>query len=331
MIKLLCSLAALVILAQPAAWGEADTKNKPGMIKETFPFAVKDGDTLRLDVYYNPTIPYEGKRPIVIFSFGGGWEAGARADGSGTYTPFLNRMTDYGYVTVGIDYRLGYLEARKNGDVKDTSITWSLISRKMDRNIYEHVYKAIAMAVEDLYDATTYMVENADRWNADPGKIVIGGISAGGVNSITAEYWSANQTPMALEHLPKDFRYAGVISGCGAIWHDFDNPIVWKRMPCPTMFVHGDSDNIVPYKEWIWKDYNFHIEGGNKLASFYRNNNLPYMLVSGTGGDHNYGGYAFASGQNLIHLFITNLIINKKQTSYEMVETPLPAKTEAKP
>lgn len=297
--------------------------DRSAMVKETFDYAIKDGDTLRLDVYHNPTVAYDGKRPIIIFSFGGGWEAGARADGGGSYTPFLNTMTDYGYVTVGIDYRLGYLDARKSGKVDDISICHSLITRQMDRNIYENVFDAIAMGVEDLFDATSYMVENADRWGADPDCIVIGGISAGGVNSITAENLSANADPMAVSHLPEGFRYAGVLSGCGAIWHDLDKPVSWKRKPCPTMFIHGDSDNIVPYDQWTWAEHGFRIDGGHSLSSFYRDNKLPYMLVSGTGGDHDFGGIAFARNQDLINLFINNFVVNKRQAAIEMIETPI--------
>ncbi|MDE5555978.1 MAG: alpha/beta hydrolase, partial [Muribaculaceae bacterium] len=302
----------------------ARSAERSNMIKETYDYAVKDADTLRLDVYYNPTVAYQGKRPIIIFSFGGGWEAGARADGAGSYTPFLNTMTDYGYVTVGIDYRLGYLDARKSGRVEDKSICYSLVTREMDRNIYDNVASAIANAVEDLYDATTYIVENADRWNADPQCIVIGGISAGGINSITAENMCANADPLAMAHLPENFRYAGVISGCGAIWHDADRPIQWLTEPCPTLFLHGDSDNIVPYDRWAWDGHNFHIDGAASVSSYYKDNNIPYMLVTGAGGGHDYGGYAFAHDQDLINRFITNFVINKSPKSIEIKESPLP-------
>lgn len=320
--KVLTAIALLCIL-QMTGKTSGNPHELDGMVKETYDFAVKDGDTLKLDVYYNPTVPYEGKRPIVIFSFGGGWEAGARADGGGSYTPFLNTMTRYGYVTVGIDYRLGYLKSRKTGKVKDISICASLIDREMDRNIYENVHAAIMDAVEDLYDATTYMVKNADKWNADADCIVIGGISAGGVNSITAENMLVNEDEMAKKHLPKGFRYAGVISGCGAIWHDFSKDLQWKSTPCPTMFIHGDADNIVPYKQWSWKEHNFKIEGGCQLASYYKEMEVPYMLVTGTGGSHNYGGYAFALSQDLIQYYIQHLVINKEKIMIEMVDTPI--------
>lgn len=300
----------------------AISAGRPGMMKETYDYAVKGADTLRLDVYYNPTVPYDGKRPIFIFSFGGGWEAGARADGGGSFTPFLNTMTNFGYVTVGIDYRLGYLDARKSGRVEDKSICYSLVTREMDRNIYENVFNAISDAVEDLYDATTFMVDNADRWGADPECIVIGGISAGGVNSITAENMRANSDPIAVAHLPEGFRYAGVVSGCGAIWHDADKPVVWNTRPCPTMFVHGDADNIVPYDRWTWDEHNFHIDGAASLATYYKDNNIPYILVTGTGGTHDYGGYAFARDQSLIDLFITKVIKSPEPKHLTITETP---------
>lgn len=292
-------------------------------VKETYDYAVKEGDTLRLDVYYNPDIEYSGPRPVIIFAFGGGWEAGARADGAGSYTPFLNTMTRYGYIGVGIDYRLGYLQARKTGKVEDISICDHLIRRKVDRNIFECAQQAIMMAVEDLYDATNFVVENVGRWNANPQQVIVSGISAGGINSLTAEYLSANSHPLAVDHLPDGFRYAGVISGCGAIWHDLDQPIRWNSQPCPIMFIHGNRDTIVPYMQLTDETFNYSIDGSKQLSGYFRDNNLPYMLVTGEGGGHAYGGDAFALDHDLIHRFISKFVLGTPTASVETTETPL--------
>lgn len=307
--------AAMLVLPLLAAAADRST-----MTKETFVYAVKDGDTLRLDVYHNPAVHYNGKRPIIIFSFGGGWEAGQRSNGCDQRTPFLNTMTDYGYVTVGIDYRLGYLEARKTGKVDDISICRSLTSRQMDRNIYENACRAIAQGVEDLFDATSFIVANAEHWNADPDCIVICGYSAGAINSITAEYLCANDDPSALDRLPEGFRYAGVISGSGAIWHDIDKPVIWRRTPCPAMFVHGDSDSIAPYARLNCPEHGFTIDGGRSLSDLYRDNNIPYLMLSGAGCEHHFGNVVYERKQALINFFIDNFVINKRRTAIEMTE-----------
>lgn len=315
--------AAVMAVCPIFSVNAAPQPDMTGVVKETYDYAVKDGDTLRLDIYYNPDIDYPGPRPVIIFSFGGGWEAGARADGAGSFTPFLNTMTRYGYIGVGIDYRLGYLDSRKTGKVDDVSICDHLVSRKIDRNIFDNVCNAITMAVEDIFDATNFVVNNARRWNADPQCVIISGISAGGVNSLTAENMLANGDPTAVDRLPAGFRYAGVISGCGAIWHDCDRPVEWLSSPCPVMFIHGDSDTIVPYDRLADETLNYSIDGSRRLSEYFRDNGLPYMLVTGRGGYHPYGGDAFAFDHDLINRFITDFIIKKRPLSVEMTEIPL--------
>ena len=71
--------------------------------------------------------------------------------------------------------------------------------------------------VEDLYDATAWIVGHADMLNIDTTKIVISGGSAGATNSVMAEYYLCNGDELA-QRLPKGFRYAGVIPFAGGIW-----------------------------------------------------------------------------------------------------------------
>lgn len=316
-------LAVALFLSSASSVFSATAPDMTGIVKETYDYAVKDGDTLRLDVYYNPDLPFEGKRPVIIFSFGGGWEAGARADGAGSYTPFLNTMTRYGYIGVGIDYRLGYLDARKKGKVEDISICSPLIAGTVDRNIYDCAHDAIMNAVEDLFDATTFVVNNAERWNADDKRVIISGISAGGINSLTAENLLVNKDPLAVDHLPEGFSYAGVVSGCGAIWHDYDQPLHWDNQPCPIMFIHGNSDPIVPFARVVNEADNFNIEGSRVIADEFKTKGWPYMLVIGEGKIHAYGGEAFAYDHELINRFIRNYVLNKIPKSVEIVETSL--------
>lgn len=320
-IKICAVLAAGLWFVSPICG--ATLPDMAGVVKETYDYAVKDGDTLRLDVYYNPDVPYEGKRPVIIFSFGGGWEAGAREDGAGSYTPFLNTMTRYGYIGVGIDYRLGYLNARKSGEVADVSICDHLISRKVDRKIFDCAHEAIEMAVEDLFDATNFVVNNAERWNADDSCVIISGISAGGINSLTAENLLVNSDSLAIGHLPDGFRFAGVISGCGAIWHDYDRPVRWDSQPCPIMFIHGNSDSIVPFDQVSDETYNYSIDGSQRISREFKSKGWPYMLVIGEGKDHAYGGDAFAFDHELINRFIRDHILKKLPKSVEIIESPL--------
>lgn len=297
-----------------------------GMVTETVEYAVKEGESLKMDIYWDPSVPYRGKRPVFIYSFGGGWEGGSRKDGIGAMSPFLDRMTKEGYVMVGIDYRLGFLAARKSGAVENISLTTHLIRGTADdTTVQDAVLRAMGNAVEDLYDATSYIVENAERWNADPSCIVIGGGSAGAINSLTAEYWRANAHPLAKSHLPKDFRYAGVLSCAGAIWHKTEEPVAWKSAPCPVLFFHGDKDRLISYDELVLNRSGVILSGPGKLVPAFENNQWPYLFYTVNDGDHLIANIPTGECNEIIAAFVNRFCVNKEQVGVRIGEKTLEA------
>ena len=78
--------------------------------KETFQYAKRGERDLYLDRIVDNSVPVAGKRPVLIYSFGGGWEMGERYDRSNT--KFLRFIASLGYTVVTIDYRLGIQEAK---------------------------------------------------------------------------------------------------------------------------------------------------------------------------------------------------------------------------
>jgi len=84
--------------------------------------------------------------PTLLFFHGGGWVIGSVAGSDGTCRALANRT---GCVVVSVEYRLAP----------------------------EHKFPA---AVDDCYDATKWIAENAERIGVDPKRIVVSGISAGG-------------------------------------------------------------------------------------------------------------------------------------------------------
>jgi len=201
-----------------------------GVQKATFEYAVKDSQKLFLDRFVDTSANVVGKRPVVIFSVGGGWESASRGDGS--VSPFLTYLTSLGYMMVSIDYRPGIKMAKANGEMTAA-------------NGVQMYLRAIQWGVEDLFDATSYILERADEWNVDKEQIVIMGGSAGATNSLVAEFNVANDTELARAHLPKGFRYAGVISMAGAFWLKADTPLDFKSKPAPILFFHGAKDQLV--------------------------------------------------------------------------------------
>ena len=201
--------------------------------KKTVVYSSKAGQPLQLDRYMASGSQFQGKRPVLIYSVGGGWETGDRADR--VSVEFLQHFASLGYVVVSIDYRLGIKHAKQSGEMTPANIRQSYL-------------RAIRWGVEDLYDATAYVLKHADEWNVDANRIVIVGSSAGATNSLVAEFNVANQTKLATTHLPATFRYAGVISMAGAFWLEDNTPLVWKQQPAPIMFVHGGKDQLVTYE-----------------------------------------------------------------------------------
>ncbi|MEI5680813.1 hypothetical protein AAAK29_21195 [Mesorhizobium sp. CCNWLW179-1] len=129
----------------------------------THQYGMKTGQALYLNLIVDNSTVAAGKRPVLLFSFGGGWEGGDRGDETSIamWTHFLT----LGYAIVAIDYRLGVKEAKKSGEFTEENGT-------------EMYLRAIEWAVEDLFDATTFVVAHSDEWNLDANRILtIGGSS----------------------------------------------------------------------------------------------------------------------------------------------------------
>lgn len=197
--------------------------------KDSHVFAIKGGDTLSLDRYWLPAFSPDIARPVMIFAFGGGFRGGDRADNG--YIHYFEFLVRNGFVVVSVDYRT----ALKDLDASKLSSPQQFVAK---------LQEAIDTAVEDLYDATTFVVNNAAEWNIDTSKVMASGSSAGAITVLQAEYYICNGHSLT-SRLPEEFNYAGVISYAGAV-ADVVAPR-WAKAPCPLMLFHGDADRIVPF------------------------------------------------------------------------------------
>lgn len=205
---------------------QAETK----IDKQTFVYSVKEGDTLRLDKY--DSFVRTEKKPCIIYMFGGGFYSGNRDRAD--YIPYFNQLVENGYVVVSIDYRLGFRKAKdKLAGNPDIQALASLLGN------------TVSMAVEDLFDATAFVLSNADDWGVDKNLIVANGSSAGAISVLQAEYEICNKSELARK-LPDGFNYAGVMSFAGAIF-SMNGDLKWAQKPAPILFFHGDADSNVPY------------------------------------------------------------------------------------
>lgn len=250
-----CIIAAAALSAAASAAAQESTITPDG----TYMYEKRDTCELFMDVY-NPAEGSETtfmgiEKPAVIFMFGGGFIQGTRDDRS--YHSWFRMMTENGYRVISIDYRLGLKGSTKVGVAQV--------------NVLD---KAIHMAVEDLFSATNFIIENADQLDVDPSNIVISGSSAGAISVMQAEYEIANRTSWA-SVLPEGFNYAGVMSFSGAILSR-EGKVDYATTPCPTLMLHGTSDKLVPYKQI--KLFNLGFFGGGKLVERFKKFGYSYNM-----------------------------------------------------
>lgn len=276
--------------------------------KTTHLFATKDGQELKLDRYIARDRKTQEKLPAIIYSVGGGWENADRGDR--VSKEFLEHFARIGYVGISIDYRLGIKQAKQSGEMTAANV----------RQMY---LRAIRWGVEDLYDATGYVLKHADEWNVDPKRIVIVGSSAGATNSLVAEFNLANQTSLAKAHLPESFRYAGVISIAGAFWLEDNTPLDWKQRPTPIMFIHGGKDQLVTYDA----DEKSSAYGPVYAQRQFASQGDSSWFIDLPQADHVMAFAGLVDYRNEMEAFLTKLVWEKQQISVHTIENGKITKT----
>ena len=293
--KILMKMAAVAAALVAAFTLEAQEKQiSPD---GTYMFVKRDTCDLYLDVY-NPAegsqTSISGKeKPTVIFMFGGGFIRGTRDDQS--YNYWFRKMTENGYRIISIDYRLGLKGSTKVGVAQV--------------NVLD---KAIHMAVEDLFSATQFIIDNAETLGVDPANIVISGSSAGAITVMQAEYEISNMTKWA-SVLPAGFNYAGVMSFSGAILSR-EGKVDYKNRPCPTLMLHGTSDELVPYKQIAV--FNLGFFGGGKLVERFAKFGFNYNMYHFVDYGHEIA-MSMATTMDLQFKFLENNVMQNKMRIVE--------------
>lgn len=258
---------------------------------DTFVYSVKGGDSLRLDRYTDtPAAEIDAKKPCMIFVFGGAFISGTRDAES--YHPFFEYMArEQGYTVVSIDYRLGLKEPLAAGKLSPETFPQLLP-------------QTVLMAVEDLYDATSFVAGKSAEWGIDPARIVACGSSAGAITVLQGAYFIANENPLTAK-LPDGFDYAGVISFAGAVV-DMADDLTWKRAPAPIMLFHGDADSNVPYGALRMGGAG--IFGSDYIARQLSDMKSPYYFYSVEGADHALATVPMNNYRDAIDQFLTQQV-----------------------
>lgn len=230
-------------------------------------YAVKGTDSLYLD-HYAAAVENGTPRPCMIFMFGGGFVSGQRNDPR--YIPYFEKMNRFGYDVISIDYRLGIARAMAQGTLNEQTFIPTFAN-------------AIAMAVEDLFTATAFVLSKAGEWGIDPQGIVSCGSSAGAISVLQGEYQIANRGPLT-QILPEGFDYAGVVSFAGAILTTDGTGLKWDNAPAPMLLFHGDADMNVPYD--VLREQTLAFCGSKEIARALAEGSMPRWFYSIENADH---------------------------------------------
>ena len=240
-------------------------------------------------------------RPLVMFVFGGGFTRGNRD--AHHYNNYFNTLVHEGFKVASIDYRLGL------------------------RGIYDQVgifntaplQNAIDLAVEDLYQATAFLIAGAADFGIDPSKVIISGSSAGAIASLHADWYNRNQHELS-GILPPGYQYSGVVAFAGAIFSSKGSPR-YEKVPAPTLFFHGSEDKTVPYNKR--RLFNKGFFGSNYLSRQFEKKDYLFHYYRLIGAGHEVAVSPMKERVDEVVRFIRSAVLDKASYQEEITLLPL--------
>lgn len=187
---------------------------------------------LTMDVYMpkNDTLK---KRPLIMFIHGGAFYVGCKDDLP--MQEWCSHYSSLGYVTVSIDYRMGFLPFKRN------------------------IERAGYAAIQDAHAAMRYLVENQSIYGIDTSMMFVGGTSAGAITALHLAFMTKETRPETsydgifdddmgdIEHSGNLLNNTFTIKGVVDMWGAVSNIEMIDSKKIPVAAFHGDRDEMVPY------------------------------------------------------------------------------------
>ena len=191
-------------------------------------------ETLEMDIY-EPVGDTLAERPAVLIAFGGSFIGGTRAD----VEELCVRFAKLGFVAVAPDYRVGFFFPNAN-------TTQLAVVRGM------HDLRAAVRCLRKTVDL------DGNPYAIDPDRIIVGGVSAGGIAAIHATY--LDQSSEIPETLYDDTLTIGAVEGNSG-WPSYSSEVMacWSMSGAigdttwiqpgdqPLCSIHETGDGTVPY------------------------------------------------------------------------------------
>ena len=300
MIKNLVFIILLVLVNTISAQNRYTTSAFDEILKETYTYATKNGENLDLDIYM-PDYDAELKRATIIYVHGGGFRGGSRD--MQEVVDFCNRLAGYGYVVASVSYRL----TRKD---KPGGFGCNCPATDKLNTFYA--------AVEDVQDATFFLIEHREQFAINPQKIILAGSSAGAETVLNTAY----QPPYCYGLDSGPVAYAGVISMAGAIP---DTTVIYDESAVPSLLFHGTDDALVPYgtapHHYCKKsDPGYLILNGSlTISKKLRELDVPCWLHTSCGAGHEIASLAMTEYFDDIVSFCYDYVITGKGTYRQTV------------
>jgi acetyl esterase/lipase len=126
----------------------------------------------------------------------------------------------------------GFTQASRNGTAERA---WGAALAGRGYVFMSIDYRLVAAAIDDATTAVRWLRAAATQWGVDPGRLIVGGTSAGAMTALGSALTA-----------PIEDRPCAVVSVSG----DLDRAWVGDD-PVPALFVHGDQDSLVPFQSAV--------------------------------------------------------------------------------
>jgi acetyl esterase/lipase len=294
--KFLISFVFLFFVLSSVTYGQVKYFDSISKVKKkTYCYKKLEGKRLNLDFYKPKNI--KKNYPLVLYVHGGGFSGGKRDENY--IQDFANFLTKRGYAVASISYRL---TMKEKGFGCNTNASDKI--------------NAFQNASEDISLALHYITKKKKRFEINTRHIILAGSSAGAEALLYFAYVYKNTI------LPKDFKFAGMISMAGALT-SLNN--INKKTAIPTQLFHGTSDKLVPYNvashhHCSKKDIGYlPLYGAKAIAKRLKSLNKPYYLYAVKNGDHSWNSRPIYQCRKEILDFLYFDVLQQKNRQTEII------------